>query len=66
MLACGGLWAAGDGSSAERAVVGKRVSPGREKAAVRSWLEGVGWETIFITPGSLWENPCVESFLGKL
>ncbi len=31
--------------------------------AVRSWLERTSWETIFITPGSPWENPYVESFL---
>ncbi len=34
--------------------------------AVRGWLEGVGCGTIFITPGSPWENAYIESFIGKL
>ena len=34
--------------------------------AVRGWLEGAGCRTIFITPGSPWENPYIESFIGKL
>ena len=33
---------------------------------VRGWLERAGCETIFITPGSPWENPFIESFTGKL
>lgn len=34
--------------------------------AVREWLELVGSKTLFIEPGSLWENGFVESFNGKL
>ena len=34
--------------------------------AVRTWLERVGVKTLFIDPGSPWENGYVESFNGKL
>jgi len=34
--------------------------------AVREWLERVGVTTLFIEPGSPWENGYVESFNGKL
>ena len=34
--------------------------------AVRHWLRRVGMQTLFITPGSPWENGYVESFNGKL
>jgi len=34
--------------------------------AVRAWLAKMGCSTIFITPGSPWENPYIESFIGKL
>ena len=34
--------------------------------AVRLWPQGVGATTLFITPGSPWENGYVESFNGKL
>ncbi len=34
--------------------------------AVREWLEKVGVHTLFIEPGSPWENGYVESFNGKL
>ena len=34
--------------------------------AVRSWLPRVGVTTLFIQPGSPWENGSVESFNGKL
>jgi len=33
---------------------------------VREWLERVGVKTLFIEPGSPWENGYVESFNGKL
>ena len=33
---------------------------------VRQWLERVGVQTLFIEPGSPWENGYVESFNGKL
>jgi transposase InsO family protein len=34
--------------------------------AVREWLDRLGVETLFIEPGSPWENGYVESFNGKL
>jgi len=34
--------------------------------AVRRWLNRVGVKTLFIEPGSPWENGYVESFNGKL
>ena len=33
--------------------------------AVREWLDRVGVKTLFIEPGSPWENGYVESFNGK-
>ncbi len=33
---------------------------------VRDWLKGVGVKTLFIEPGSPWENGYCESFNGKL
>ena len=34
--------------------------------AVRDWLKRVGARTLYITPGSPWENGYIESFNGKL
>jgi putative transposase len=34
--------------------------------AVREWLSRLGVRTLFIEPGSPWENGYVESFIGKL
>ena len=34
--------------------------------AVRTWLQKVGVQTLFIEPGSPWENGYIESFNGKL
>jgi putative transposase len=34
--------------------------------AVRKWLSRVGVKTLFIEPGSPWENGYIESFNGKL
>jgi putative transposase len=34
--------------------------------AVREWLERLGVKTLFIEPGSPWENGYIESFNGKL
>jgi putative transposase len=34
--------------------------------AVRNWLEDLGVTTLFIEPGSPWENGYVESYIGKL
>lgn len=33
---------------------------------VRNWLTAVGVKTLYITPGSPWENGYIESFNGKL
>ena len=33
---------------------------------VRQWLSRLGVETLFIEPGSPWENGYIESFNGKL
>jgi len=45
-----------------------RSDNGPEFAAIkiRRWLERVEVDTLFITPGSPWENGYVESFNGKL
>jgi len=34
--------------------------------AVRQWLEALGVGTLYIAPGSPWENGYVESFIGKM
>ena len=34
--------------------------------AVRKWLGRMGVKTLFIEPGSPWENGCIESFNGKM
>ena len=34
--------------------------------AVRDWLQVVGVRTLYIEPGSPWENGYIESFNGKL
>jgi transposase InsO family protein len=33
---------------------------------VRKWLDRLGVKTLFIAPGSPWENGYIESFNGKL
>jgi putative transposase len=33
---------------------------------IRSWLKRLGVKTLFIEPGSPWENGYIESFNGKL
>jgi transposase InsO family protein len=33
---------------------------------VRKWLKATGVQTLFIEPGSPWENGYIESFNGKL
>ena len=40
--------------------------PDRTAKAVRDWLARIGVETLFIEPGSTWENGYVESFNGKM
>jgi transposase InsO family protein len=34
--------------------------------AVRNWLNSIGVKTLYIEPGSPWENGYIESFNGKL
>ena len=34
--------------------------------AVRKWLANLGVKTLYIEPGSPWENGYVESFIGKI
>ena len=41
-------------------------SPEFTAKAVRKWLNRVGVKTLFIEPGSPWENGYVESFNSKL
>jgi transposase InsO family protein len=41
-------------------------SPEFTASVVRHWLEQIGVKTLFIEPGSPWENGYVESFNGKL
>ena len=45
-----------------------RSDNGPEMAAknLRSWLQRIGTQTAYITPGSPWENGYCESFNGKL
>ena len=40
--------------------------PGFTSRAVREWLGSVGARTLYIEPGSPWENGYIESFNGKL
>ena len=40
--------------------------PEMTSKAVRNWLTQVGAKTLFIEPGSPWENGYCESFNGKL
>jgi putative transposase len=41
-------------------------SPEFTARAVRKWLGRLGVKTLFIEPGSPWENGYIESFNGKL
>ncbi len=34
--------------------------------AVKSWLQALGVDTLYIEPGSPWENPFIESFHSRL
>jgi len=40
--------------------------PGFTAKAVRSWLAEMGVKTLYIEPGSPWENGYIESFNSKL
>lgn len=35
-------------------------------AQIKEWLSSIGVKTLFIEPGSPWQNPYVESFNGRL
>ncbi len=45
-----------------------RSDNGPEFAAkqIRKWLNELGTQTLFIEPGSPWENGYIESFNGKM
>ncbi len=47
-------------------MVTRGVPPEFTSRAVREWLGNVGAKTLYIEPGSPWENGYVESFNGKL
>ena len=49
-----------------RAYIRSDNGPEFTAAAVRRWLDQLGVGTLFIEPGSPWENGYVESFNGKL
>jgi putative transposase len=53
-----------EGRLCEAAHPSKRIESGPGKA-VRHWLGRVGVETLFIEPGSPWENGYCESFNSK-
>ena len=38
----------------------------RRKKSQRGWLERLGVQTMYIEPGSPWENGYIESFNGKM
>jgi transposase InsO family protein len=40
--------------------------PGIRAKALRGWLGRIGAKTLYIEPGSPWENGYIESFNGKL
>ena len=40
--------------------------PPEKAQAIRDWLKAIGVRTLYIEPGSPWENGYVESFNGKL
>ena len=42
------------------------VLPKHPSTAVKKWLEASGVRTLFVAPGSPWENGYVESFNSKL
>ena len=45
---------------------GQENGPEFTTRAVRKWLKDLGVHTLFIEPGSPWENGYMESFNGKL
>ena len=47
-------------------ITGPMPSPCWPSPLFRGWLQHTGCETIFITPGSPWENPYIETSIGKL
>ena len=49
-----------------RAHPGSDNGPELTAKALRAWLERLGVGTLFIAPGSRWENGYCESLIGKL
>ena len=47
-------------------IYGSDNGPEMTSKRVRNWLQQIGTQTLFIEPGSLWENSYNESFNGKL
>ena len=45
-----------------RPTMGRSLCPGQ----LRDWLQGLGTSSLYIEPGSPWENGYCESFNGKL
>ena len=43
----------------------RTTAPSSSPAAVKRWLEACGVETLYIEPGSPWENAYAESFIGR-
>ena len=54
------------GSSVTTRLAGEGNGPEFTAHRVRDWLENVGVKSLFIEPGSPWENGLIESFNGKL
>jgi putative transposase len=46
--------------------IGSGEGKGFTAKAIRKWLARLGVKTLFIEPGSPWENGYIESFNGKL
>ena len=53
-------------ASADDPFFASSFEPHIRQKTVRDWLKQVGVKTLFIEPGSPWENGYVESFNGKL
>ncbi len=60
------LWRICSSAGAFRRISGPTTDLKFCARAVREWLEKRGVRTLFIEPGSPWENGYIESFIGKL
>ena len=63
---CGRYRDAGGVDAEKRSTRTQDNGPEFTARAVRAWLGRVGANTLYIEPGSPWENGYVESFNGKL